>query len=401
MAACDSGNPVLNAIVGFFDFLGDPIGTILHEVALAVLSAAITVFGTFTDAINTLPGLGAVQSISDQVQWLVVYIAVGSLLFAAIRMALERRGEAGATAAKGVARMVVVAGAATAIATAASNLADRFSAHLFSQSAGAVASLSNIECSTDTDGIPNFLLLVLALLLLIAALVNMIVLLVRLGAVTLLLGTLPIAAAASMTDWGNGWWRKHIGWLVAWLLYKPATALIIFAGSTLLSGNGDAGGGIQDRIAGIAVMLLSAISLPALLKLVVPATAALGGGNAAGQVISSAGGGLASGARSLASAGVSGGGSVGGAGPSGASGGAGPAGRSGASGDTGDAGRSGGSGPAGGAGHGGGSGAAGALARAGGPAGVAIGVATGAARAASGAATSAIGGSDGDLGHNR
>ena len=36
-----------------------------------------------------------------------------------------------------------------------------------------------------------------------------------------------------MTDWGAGWWRKHVGWLIAWLLYKPAVGLIMYSGSVM------------------------------------------------------------------------------------------------------------------------------------------------------------------------
>lgn len=392
--ACPTGNPVADFVVGFFSFLGDPIGTIMEGIANAVLAGAISVFGDLTTNIPTLGTDGTSGAVNAQTQWVVVYTAVGSLLFAAGRMALERRGEAGATALKGLLRLVVVAGAATAVLTALANLSDRYADHLFT--AGAQEQLTNIGCS-DGDGIEAFLLLVLAFLLLIAAIVQTILLYVRLGVMVILLGTLPLAAAASMTDWGTGWWRKHLGWMIAWLLYKPAAGLVIFAGSAMIS-SGD-GSGTHEKIAGIGVMLLSALALPALLKLVVPATAALGSG---GQgAVGTAVGGLASGAKSIGGIATSGGGSGGGGGRSGSSGASGAQGGSGGGDSTyrSNAMMGGNGAPGGGAGAGAGGGARAAGAAAG-PAGAAVSAAATVAKAVGNIATGAVDGADGDRGHN-
>ncbi|MFJ9319421.1 hypothetical protein [Streptomyces globisporus] len=364
--ACSPDGGLLNP-VGFFSFLGDPIGTILTGIANAVLSAAISVFGTLTTSIPTLSAQGAAQEIDAQTQWIVVYTAIASLIVAAIRMAMERRAEAGQAALRGLVRVVLVAGAATAVATAVAGLSDRFADHLFT--AGAQEQIASIGCG-DGSAIEAFLLLILAFLLLIAGIVHTILLYVRLGVMVLLLGTLPMAAAASMTEWGNGWWRKHIGWMIAWLLYKPAAALVLFAGSAMISPTGNSD--VSERIAGIAVMLLSAIALPALLKLIVPASAALGGSNAMGRGVTAAAGASASGAKSVMSAAFSGQGTQAASGPSGA------VGQTGAGGAQGSAG-------------------AAAARAAGGAVGMAADVARGAARVASGA----VEGANGEAGHNK
>ena len=231
--ACPTGNPLADAVVGFFSFLGNPIGTIVEGIANAVLAGAIAVFGELTTSIPTLSSSGTSQQVNNQTQWVVVYTAVGSLIFASIRMALERRGEAGATALKGLLRVILVAGAATTVVTLLAGLSDRYADYLFKK--GAYEQLtSNIGCQ-EGNGIESFLLLVLAFLLLIAAILHTILLYIRLGVMIVLLGTLPLAAAASMTDWGDGWWRKHIGWMIAWLLYKPAAGLVMYAGSAMIS----------------------------------------------------------------------------------------------------------------------------------------------------------------------
>ncbi|MEU0360425.1 hypothetical protein [Streptomyces cyaneofuscatus] len=369
--ACGPVGGLLNP-VGFFSFLGDPIGTILTGIANAVLSAAISVFGDLTTAIPTLSTDGAAQDINNQTQWIVVYTAVASLIVASTRMALERRADAGQTALKGLIRVILVAGAATTVVGTLASLSDRFADHLFA--AGAQEQVASIGCGTG-NAIEAFLLLILAFLLLFAGIVHTILLYVRLGVMILLLGTLPLAASASMTEWGGGWWRKHIGWLIAWLLYKPAAALVLFAGSAMISPGGNSD--VHERIAGIGVMLLSAIALPALLKLVIPATAALGGGGVM-QGGTAAAGALASGAKSVASAAFAGQGAQAAPGPMGS------------------AGTTGGSGSPGGAG----SGSAGKAGASGIPQ-AALQTVTGVAKGVAQVASGAVQGADGEAGHNR
>lgn len=379
--ACETGNLVED----FFSFLGDPVGTIVDIIARLILRAAISIYGQIFTSVKTIPlanGQASSQlQISDQIQWVVAYVAVGSIIYASIRMAIERKGQSGTTALKGIMRLILVAGGGSWVVTRLAIVSDDYTAHLFANATLKV--LSNSVCGGGA--IEAFLMLVLAFLLIIAAIVQLILLYVRLGVVILLLGTLPLAAVASMTDWGMSWWRKHIGWLIAWLMYKPAAALIMFAGVTMVnSGSNDRGSfAMQDapidfekatsnanmRIAGIAVLLLSAVALPALLKLVMPATAALGTGGAGATT--AVAGAAATGAMSIGAAGLSAAGQAakpGGArgGPSGASslgsggGGSGSGGGGGGGSGSGGGGSSGSGGGSGGGGGGSGGGGGGA-----------------------------------------
>ncbi|MEU8952267.1 hypothetical protein [Streptomyces sp. NPDC048489] len=368
--ACDSGNSAGDAIKGFFDFLGDPIGTILEVIANRILDGAISLFGDMVTDVPTLI-VDPSRDVNGKTQWIVVYTAVGSLIFAAARMAIERRGEAGATALKGMLRVLFVAGGATAVAVPLASLSDNYSATLFTDSAK--QEVINVGCSGG-GGIQAVLLIVLAFMLLIAAIVQTVLLYVRLGVMIILFGTLPLAATASMTNWGSGWWRKHIGWMIAWLLYKPAAGLVIYAGAAMIHSDPKDQNAAHTKIAGIGVLLLSAVALPALLKLVIPATAALGTAGGKGST-SAMTGALASGARS-----------IGGAMNSGMSGGGGPQGLP-------------GKGPSG-ASSGGAPGGGGAAAAAG-PAGAAVSAAVTVAKAVGNIASSAVDGADGERGHNR
>ncbi|MGW3283887.1 hypothetical protein ACWDR3_04470 [Streptomyces sp. NPDC001002] len=396
-----SGNPVTDAVATFFSFLGNPIGTIINLIAKAILAGAVAVFAGLTEAIPTMTSPEPSKAVGNQTYWLVVYLAVGSLLFAAARMAIERRGDAGRTALKGIVRVVLVSGAATSVLMAAVAVSDGFAQHLLKL--GVEDNLQNVGSCSQGNGIETFALLVLAFLLLIAGILHTILMYIRLGVMIVLLGTLPLAAAASMTDWGAGWWRKHVGWLIAWVLYKPAVGLVLYAGSELLnSKDTDYGNTVNERIAGIGLMLLSAVALPALLKVVVPATAAIGTGDGM-SAVGGASSSFATGAVQFAAM------SGGGAGPQGASGSGGASGSTGSDRYTSSTGQGGGKGgtsegartktPAGS-----GAGAAGAGSEAaaamGGPAGIAILAAVAASQAAAGTISGAVEGADGEKGNN-
>lgn len=324
--------------INFLNMFDDPIGEMIKMVAKIAMRGALGIF----EAVGNINSYDQKTSdtINRQTQWIVVYLAVGSILFAAVKMALDRRGESGQMAMKGILRVTLVNTAASTVIITFTVLMDRYSNHLFQ---GALKELMNgIDCG---GSIPAMLLLVIACLLIIAGVIHALLMWIRLGVMIILMGTLPLAAAASMTDWGTTWWRKHIGWLLAWLLYKPTVALVMYSGSVMV--NAQDADQVDTQIAGMGILLLSAVALPALMRVIVPATEALGG-DSVGQATMGIAGGVASGAKSAGGGAVNlASSALGPQGPSGASG-------SGASGSAGrDGGASGGGG--GGSSSGGGS----------------------------------------------
>ncbi|MEU6201531.1 hypothetical protein [Streptomyces sp. NPDC047061] len=291
-AGCSTGIDLL----GMF---GDPIGTMMHMVANSVMAGALGMFKALQSTIGSY-NTDSSDKIGAQTHWVVVYLAVGSLLFAAIKMAFDRRGEAGHTALKGMLRVIVVTAASTTVIVWFADLMEAFANYLLQKSLDNV--LGGITCTND---VPAALLLIIACLLIIAGVIHTILLWIRLGVMIVLMGTFPMAAAASMADWGTTWWRKHLGWMLAWLLYKPTVGLMMYAGSIMVynaqkggSGNASADA-INTQIAGMGVLLLSAIALPALMRLVVPAVGSLGT-DASGAATLGAAGAIASGAKSVA-----------------------------------------------------------------------------------------------------
>ncbi|MDX3690717.1 hypothetical protein PV726_10365 [Streptomyces europaeiscabiei] len=300
--------------------------------------------------------------------WLVGYVAVASLLIAAIKMALDRRGEPMKQAFMGMWKVLLVGGLAVPAVQALSSASDAYAQDIYTKS-------SLGDTATKTLGVMYLsspgLILIFGLLVMLASFVQICLMYIRIGVLIMLVGTLPLAAVSSMTGWGEGWWKKHVGWLAAWLLYKPAAALIIYAATAMTRDTKD----LDKTIAGMGMLILSVFALPALLKLIVPATAALGGTSGGTVALNAFNSSVASGA---VSSGGTGGGSGGGGGSSQA-GGSGPKGSP----STGAGAPAGGVGGAGSAGAGAGGAAGGAAA------GAAAGAATGGASVAVQAAAAA------------
>ncbi|MBX7265057.1 hypothetical protein KIF24_02610 [Micromonospora sp. Llam7] len=303
MAECATGDAVyigtVGQVVGFFE---RGIDGILSDIASAILGAAVELFANLGD-IPTIGDESLNDSIHLQTDWLVVTIAVASLLAAAFRMALERKGQSLVVALMGLVRMVLTVSAAWWVVNWLASEADAYTDHLYEE--GIKAQLKLIA-NCGTDGLTAFLLIIIGLLLLIAGCIHIILMYIRLGVMVLLTGTLPLAAAASMSEWGGGWWRKHIAWMVAWLAFKPVVGLIMYSGAAMIGATDDMEGADNAKhykIAGAAVLLMAAVALPALMRLVVPAMASLGSrdGVGAGAAAGAAGAGaVASGAKKIA-----------------------------------------------------------------------------------------------------
>jgi hypothetical protein len=133
-----------------------------------------------------------------------------------------------------------------------------------------------------------FAAIVLGIVAFLEGIAQIILMLVRDGMLVLLVATIPLAAALSNTEMGAQWLKKSWGWLIAFALYKPAAA-IVYAVAFTLAGQG----GATNLFSGLVMFLLAIFALPALLRFVVPATAAIGGGGGGGLVTGAIGGAMA------------------------------------------------------------------------------------------------------------
>jgi len=280
--------PVLDAI-------GSAVG---GAAAWMVRSMASFWMSTPTPALATGAGdqtpTSTVAFIQGHLWWYMTAAAVVGVLSGCGRMAWEQRADAGREVLRGLAVYVATAGAGLTVIALASSAADQFSGWIIADSTGGnfaaemgkLASLSALG-GGGLNGV--ILVVIFGVLLILASLVQMVLMVVRGGMLVLLAGVLPTTAAFTSTQAGRHWFRKSCGWLVAFVLYKPAAA-IVYATAFSLSGNGALGSGsVTNVITGLMLMVLAILALPALMRFAMPMVGATAAGSAATVLAAGAG----------------------------------------------------------------------------------------------------------------
>lgn len=267
----------------------------------------------------------AVYKLWQNTGWLTTWIAVLCLLISAGRLAWSRRAEPAVEAAKGLLTYAIVCGASIAAIDVLTSAGDQFSSWVIETAAGsqdfATAISKIIVLSASSTELGPMLTLIIALIATIACLLQVVLMFVRNAMVVLLLGTLPMSAAASATTAGQAWFKKSLAWLIAFVLYKPVAALIYAASFYMMAQiqnpKGSTAEDMVNTISGVVMLVLSLVALPALMRFAVPmVSAAAGGGGAAAMM----GGAIGMGAKKVADMGSkSGAGDGGGGGDEGAS----------------------------------------------------------------------------------
>ena len=110
------------------------------------------------------------------------------------------------------------------------------------------------------------LAIVIGVIALVASFVEFVLMAFRGGVLVILCGLIPLAAAFSNVPTGERWLRRIAGWIVALALYKLAAAFCYAAAFRLSAGT--------DVIAvmdGLALLVVSVLALPVLLRLTLPA----------------------------------------------------------------------------------------------------------------------------------
>ncbi|WP_159428757.1 hypothetical protein [Varibaculum massiliense] len=135
-------------------------------------------------------------------------------------------------------------------------------------------------------GLMSFILVIFVLII---SLILMFQLALRGGILLILAGMGPIAASFASTKLGWEWCQKIVAWTVAFMLFKPVGALIWSAAlmlcNTPLKDVNDVNSVTAFALTPLALLLGCVFAMPALMKLVMPATA-----SALGSSDSSAGG---------------------------------------------------------------------------------------------------------------
>lgn len=243
-------------------------------------------------------GSRAVAFIQGNLWWYIAALVVVSIIIGASRMIWEQRAQPGQDLVKSLLKFIVVSGAGVTVAGLLITASDEFSVWILSRSMDCDVA-TNAACFEDGvklilgltgqsywSGFGAILIILIGLLAMLIGLVQIMLMVARSALLVLMVGLLPVLAAATNTQMGEASFRKGIGWLIAFILYKPAAAIIYAVGFQLVGSMIDAANNRIDLwsvLSGVMLLLLSLVALPALMRFVAPMTAPASGGGAGGS----------------------------------------------------------------------------------------------------------------------
>jgi hypothetical protein len=231
--------------------------------------------------------------------YIVLTLAVASVIITGIRIAWTQRSEPIRELLRSVLTLIMVSTMGLTVIQLAVAAGDAFSIWVLNNATDcSVATdtgtsscfgtnVAGMIALSSTSPIGTIGILILALIAILMTFVQVALMVVRSAMLVLLAGVLPLTASFTNTPTGNQWFRKSLGWLIAFIVYKPAAALIYAAafklvGTDLFSKDD---GGLWSIMTGMALMIIALIALPALMRFIAPMVSAAGGGAAGGAMV--------------------------------------------------------------------------------------------------------------------
>jgi hypothetical protein len=105
-------------------------------------------------------------------------------------------------------------------------------------------------------------IVVLGIVAIIISAIQAVLMLFRQGALVVLAGVLPLAAAGMLTPATRRWFPRITGWMLALIFYKPAAAMVYATAFTMIGTGKDP----RTVLMGFTMVFLSLLALPVLMR---------------------------------------------------------------------------------------------------------------------------------------
>jgi hypothetical protein len=206
----------------------------------------------------TQPAVGRLQ------QWmlpLAVAVAVLGLIIAGGKMALTHKANPLIDVGSGLVIIAATSAIGVLLPTLLLKAGDAWSAWVLQTSTGGqfASRLTNL---LTLGGAAPAVVVVLGIVAIIISAIQALLMLFRQAALITLAGTLPLAAAGTLTPATRIWFKRVTGWMLALIFYKPAAAAV-YATAFILIGSGK---GLRAILMGFAMVLMSLLALPVLIR---------------------------------------------------------------------------------------------------------------------------------------
>ena len=208
-----------------------------------------------------LAGEPAVGRLQQWIMPLAVAVAVLGLIIAGGRMALTRRANPLIDAGSGLAVIAATSAVGVLLPSLLLKAGDAWSSWVLQQSTGGQFAARLTDVLT-LDGTNPAVVVVLGIVAIIISAVQAVLMLFRQGALVVLAGVLPLAAAGMLTPATRGWFRRVTSWMLALIFYKPAAAAVYATAFTMIGTGRDA----RTVLMGFAMVFMSLLALPVLMR---------------------------------------------------------------------------------------------------------------------------------------
>jgi hypothetical protein len=211
------------------------------------------------------PDLAGEPAVGHLQQWilpLAAAVAVLGMIIAGGKMALTRKANPLADVGSGLLVIAATSAVGVLLPSLLLKAGDAWSSWVLQESTGGhfASRMTNV---LTLAGANPAVVVVLGIVAIIISAIQAVLMLFRQGALVILAGVLPLAAAGTMTPATRPWLRRVTGWMLALIFYKPAAAAVYATAFTMIG----AGKGIRTILMGFAMVVLSLLALPVLMRL--------------------------------------------------------------------------------------------------------------------------------------
>ena len=264
-------------------------GDVLNGIAQAItVGVRWMVVNTATWWVNIpSPNLADEPAVAHLQQWLFPItgaVAVAGVIAAGARMAIARRANPLLDMTGGLLTLAAATTVGTVVPALLIRAGDAWSTWVLQVSTGGQFTQRLTDILTLGGYPAPAVLLVFGLIAMVLSIVQAILMLFRQAALIVLAGVLPLAAAGAISPLTRTWIRKVTSWMLALIFFKPAAAAVYATAFTLIG----TGGGVRSVVMGFVMLLLSVLTLPALMRFFTWTTGSIAGSGGGGQLLGAA-----------------------------------------------------------------------------------------------------------------
>jgi hypothetical protein len=210
------------------------------------------------------PDLAAEPVVGQLQQWILpiaVAVAVLGVIMAGGRMALTRKANPLMDVGSGLVVIAATSAVGVLLPTLLLRAGDAWSSWVLQESTGGQFA-SRLTGVLTLNGATPAVVVVLGIVAIIISAIQAVLMFFRQGALVILAGMLPLAAAGTMTPATRAWPRRVTGWMLALIFYKPAAAAVYATAFTMIG----TGKGTRTVLMGFAMVGMSLLALPVLMR---------------------------------------------------------------------------------------------------------------------------------------